>query len=173
MAFWASKQFCSPLIFQPLDVCGVCWRCGSGSQVDKITIFVTCLAWFIRYASSHLILLLGTTFPSQPKLGKDEGSIWHVNIFRYRCQEIPMPLLSPRRQSASKTCALCGRLLTSQQQRATTIFWIGALVVWQDQLWARKDKAASEAADALLFVSTFRNLIWKPWLPLGRLAICI
>ena len=33
-----------------------------------------------------------------------------------------------------------------------------------------ESQAASEAADALLFASTFWNLIWKPWLPLDQIS---
>ena len=33
---------------------------------------------------------------------------------------------------------------------------------------AAESQAASEAADSLLFASTFWNLIWKPWLPLDQ-----
>ena len=33
---------------------------------------------------------------------------------------------------------------------------------------AAESQAASEAADSLLFTSTFWNLIWKPWLPLDQ-----
>ena len=32
-----------------------------------------------------------------------------------------------------------------------------------------ESQAASEAADSLLFTSTFWNLIWKPWAPLDDL----
>ena len=34
---------------------------------------------------------------------------------------------------------------------------------------AAESQAASEAADALLFVNTFWNLLWRPWLPLDNL----